>query len=258
MAPWWVGATLAVLSFVGLRWIIPAIGSEQVFFRAFIQAGANLAWLPALFLGILAALSAFLSQRKSALLDAQTDIESLRALGWKQFEDLVGEAYRRQGYAVEESLGGGSDGGIDVILRKDGGMWLVQCKQWKVFSVGAPVIREIYGLVAHHHASGAIVITSGKFTRDAESFATGKPIELIDGPKLLQLVETGQIHRTSRSFPDREANLPHGATPLPIAALSCPSCGNTMAKRVARKGPNAGNSFWGCLSYPACKGTRKI
>ena len=28
-----------------------------------------------------------------------------------------------------------------------------------------------------------------------------------------------------------------------------------MVERTARRGSNAGNQFWGCSAYPACKGT---
>jgi len=36
----------------------------------------------------------------------------------------------------------------------------------------------------------------------------------------------------------------------------CPQCGGAMVKRTAKKGNNAGETFWGCTSYPKCKGTR--
>lgn len=32
----------------------------------------------------------------------------------------------------------------------------------------------------------------------------------------------------------------------------CPKCGGTLVKRVAKKGPYAGNEFWGCNNYPKC------
>lgn len=38
-------------------------------------------------------------------------------------------------------------------------------------------------------------------------------------------------------------------------APKCPRCGSRMVLRTARQGPNAGNRFWGCSRYPACKGT---
>jgi hypothetical protein len=37
---------------------------------------------------------------------------------------------------------------------------------------------------------------------------------------------------------------------------SCPRCGSTMVRRMARRGRWAGHSFWGCSRYPRCKGTR--
>lgn len=43
------------------------------------------------------------------------------------------------------------------------------------------------------------------------------------------------------------------ATPAP-AAPTCPECGGPMVLRTARRGGNAGNQFWGCSSYPTCKG----
>jgi restriction system protein len=254
MAPWWVSAALGVLFYIALRWVIPSVfvGSEVT--KAFAQAASNFAWMPALFFGALALISAFLAKKKRALLDDQKDAETLRALTWKEFEWLVGEAYRRQGYAVEESLGGGADGGIDLTIRRGGGTWLVQCKQWKVQAVGAPVIREIFGLVTHHQTNGAIVITTGRFTRDAMAFAEGKTIELLDGPALLELVKGVQANHTVAVAPIPPA-LPKSPT-MPASAPSCPKCGGAMVERTARKGANAGNSFWGCTAYPKCNGVR--
>jgi ATP-dependent DNA helicase RecQ len=40
-----------------------------------------------------------------------------------------------------------------------------------------------------------------------------------------------------------------------MSAKVCPGCGREMKLRVATRGPNAGNSFWGCSGYPKCKRT---
>lgn len=37
---------------------------------------------------------------------------------------------------------------------------------------------------------------------------------------------------------------------------SCPKCSALMVLRVAKRGPNSGNQFWGCSKYPICNGTR--
>lgn len=36
-------------------------------------------------------------------------------------------------------------------------------------------------------------------------------------------------------------------------ARICPRCGGTLVLRVAKKGENAGNSFYGCANYPKCR-----
>ncbi|MBI5615117.1 MAG: topoisomerase DNA-binding C4 zinc finger domain-containing protein [Gammaproteobacteria bacterium] len=38
----------------------------------------------------------------------------------------------------------------------------------------------------------------------------------------------------------------------------CPNCSARMVKRTARRGRNKGGTFWGCTTYPRCKGTRSI
>ena len=41
-------------------------------------------------------------------------------------------------------------------------------------------------------------------------------------------------------------------------APACPQCAKPMLLRTARKGPRAGQQFWGCSGYPDCKGTHEI
>jgi HEAT repeat protein len=38
---------------------------------------------------------------------------------------------------------------------------------------------------------------------------------------------------------------------------TCPRCGNEMVLRTAKRGSNRGNQFWGCPSYPRCRGMRQ-
>ena len=48
---------------------------------------------------------------------------------------------------VEETGGGGADGGIDLKLRRRRTTTLVQCKHWKTWKVGVISIREFYGVL---------------------------------------------------------------------------------------------------------------
>jgi restriction system protein len=248
-SPWWISAMLGVLAFVGLHWGVHAYFVGNKMAQPIVTVTTNYAPFVALIFGALAGLSFWFGKRRQALVDQQTSLESLRAVPWKDFEFLVAEAYRRQGYDVDFSISKGADGGVDLVLRKAGRTSLVQCKQWKVFAVGAPVIREMFGLMTAEHADEVIVVTSGKFTAEAESFAQGKPIQLVDGPCLLQLIKQVQP-----SAPGPNVLEPPESDAPPF----CPFCGKAMVIRTSRRGKNAGNKFWGCPDYPGCRGTRNV
>ena len=42
------------------------------------------------------------------------------------------------------------------------------------------------------------------------------------------------------------------------AKPTCPTCGGEMMKRTAKKGRNEGSRFWGCRSFPSCRGARAL
>lgn len=121
--PWWISAVLACVSFVGLRYVVPVIWAKNPMVVPFSRGMAG--YIALLFL--LTALWSFLRHwQQRHLFDHQTGIHSIRAMTWQQFEDLVGEAYRRAGYRVRHTGRAGPDGGVDLVLEKDG-TWLVQC-----------------------------------------------------------------------------------------------------------------------------------
>lgn len=93
---------------------------------------------------------------------ASSTADALNGLGWRPFEQLVGEAFRRRGFRVQETGGGGPDGGVDLVLRRGGETHLVQCKQWRAFRVGVDVVRELYGVMAARGAASGFVVTSGR------------------------------------------------------------------------------------------------
>jgi len=170
--------------------------------------------------------------------------DALLDISWKEFEMLVGEAFRKQGYSVRETQDG-ADGGIDLVLSKEGAKTLVQCKQWRSSKVGVSVVRELYGVMTANKAANGVVVTSGYFTREAQSFAKNKPIRLIAGEGLLKMIKEGK-------------SAAHTAVEEPSQAdvLTCPLCNSPMVLRTAKKGPKAGSQFWGCSRFPQCKGIR--
>ncbi|WP_334048032.1 DUF2034 domain-containing protein [Alteromonas gracilis] len=236
--PWWVSVLVSATAYVMMAHVLPSLQTENqitaMVFRAFVIPAPYIAGMI-----LLAAPFAFLNTRRKAIqLDTQRSIQTMRDLHWRNFEELVAEAYRRQGYRVTEG-GYGADGGIDLELRKDGQLTLVQCKQWKTQKVGVNVVREMFGVLTAHKANHFIIISSGTFTQQAIDFAAGKSIELIDGPKLLALVNDVQV-----------------SPQVTIEKTTvCPKCSGELVERTAKRGPNAGNTFLGCSSFPKCRYT---
>lgn len=115
-------------------------------------------------------------------------VETLRQMTWRDFERLVAESFRHQGYAVTVRGGQGGDGGVDVELRMGRDRYLVQCKHWKARQVGVATVRELFGVMAAEGAVGGFVVTSGTFTADAEEFAHGHGVKLVPAQSLLRQI----------------------------------------------------------------------
>lgn len=248
LLPWWASIVTAALVYVFLTWIGPSVMSGNVIGAGLASVSQQLAGYVAVLFLLPAPFAYFRAKQRTKLLNVQESLDTIRALSWQQFEQLVGEAYRRQGYVLVEHGGGGPDDGIDLMLHRAGETILVQCKQWRSRQVGVSIVREQFGVLAAHNADRVSIATSGTFTSEAEAFALGKPITLINGQQLFDLVRDVQQHdhASMTPAPSRAAE----------ASPACPKCGGVMTIRTARQGQRAGQDFWGCSRFPQCRGTR--
>lgn len=247
--PTWATAAIVAAVYVTLRFLLPGVLGSRHWLTVY-----SIAYAPVL--TVVAALFALYAEgdkyQRRKLLEKQTGLDTVREMSWQDFELLVGEAYRRQGYRVEDTGGGGPDGGVDLILRRNGETVLVQCKRWRTRDVGVSPVRELRGAVARDRAARGIFVTCRTFTSAAIAEAQGQPIELVDGKALLELVRQAQ----GQAVPAQEMQTPprHDS---PDAPPACPKCGEPMIRRTARSGPNVGSQFWGCPAFPKCRGTRQ-
>lgn len=108
-----------------------------------------------------------------------------------EFEDLVEKLISRMGFITERTKRS-FDGGIDIIAINEqplfDGKYIIQCKRYSK-SIGEPILRDLYGVVSSEHANKGILITNSYFTKTAKEFAKNKPIELIDGKKLTNMLD---------------------------------------------------------------------
>lgn len=272
LAPWWVGVILAVVSYLWLHSVASApmpttVTPNQVgglifstWWRGISMVGQYL--LPVLFLA--GAVGSFLKRRQAKQLhsDAANRADGIAQMSWREFEVLVAEHFRRLGFSVTETGGGGPDGGVDILLRKGSDRYLVQCKHWRARRVGVEPVRELYGVMAAQRMAGGFVVTSGDFTEEARTFASGRELQLINGKALSRVVKA--TASPSAPLAGREAPRPNGLPASLTASGSpspmCPVCGSSMVLRQARNGPHAGQSFWGCgqFSKTRCRGSRPV
>lgn len=69
---------------------------------------------------------------------------------------------------------------------------------------------------------------------------------------IIQNIESGRLERGFKTNRQHVQQLQAHHEPS-SAGVACPKCGAAMVLRTAKKGANAGNQFWGCSKYPACK-----
>lgn len=277
--PWQVGATLAVASFAGIRWVAPGfLGQSPVLVGMRAMAGP-LSWLALCFFGVLALLAALriftarkkapsqagavVARGKTAPAPERTSassvtarlpsapqawsLEALRTLEWKRFELLCARYYQALGFQAE-TLQAGPDGGIDVKLYKadpSRPLAIVQCKAWNTRQVGVKEIRELLGVMVHAKVARGIFITTGVYSEDALAFGAANPIQLLDGAAFERRI--GALPEAQRQ--DLLAFAFDGDYLTP----SCPSCGVKMLARNGKRG-----SFWGCRHYPRCKSALQL
>lgn len=127
-------------------------------------------------------------------------LAELQALSPGEFEAWVQRLFKSRGFYAENTPDS-ADHGIDLrLIAPDGERSVVQCKRYGGV-VGEPAIRDLYGVMrAGQHARGYLV-TTGRFSVAARRWARGKPLELIDGQRLVRL-----------------ATIPPVPHPLPLSA----------------------------------------
>ncbi len=175
--------------------------------------------------------------------------EFLKTIDPREFEELIGNLYRAQGYSVEITKYS-NDGGIDAYLRKNGSLILLQCKRYKG-TVGEPAIRDLLGNVTKKRASQGLLVTTGKVSRQAKEWIHGFPLKIIELDELVGMI---------RTYLNEDTIIPAGfhiAEPVSIKSLKnntlgkCPTCGAELRRVKGSYG-----SFIGCTMYPQCRYTR--
>lgn len=159
------------------------------------------------------------------------------------FEDLVAELFRAMGMQAVTTQRS-NDGGVDVDALDPtpirGGKIVVQVKRYRN-TVPPTAVRDLYGTVQDAGANKGVLVTTSGFGPGSHTFASGKPLELISGAELVDLLHrhglrgrlgAGGRQAAARPAPSRpETRLPDeynilgmswtGSVALDVCALVC-------------------------------------
>lgn len=167
-------------------------------------------------------------------------LQWLRKMKPSEFENYIANLFSRLGYKTKVT-GQSHDGGVDVVAERNGIMNYIQCKKFITSEVTVGAVRDFYGSLADHLANGqGYFITTNKFTLDARKFSEDKPIELIDGFRLIEYVRM-----VKKEEDIKEEKM--------VTSCLCPQCGGLLIEKNGKYG-----KFLGCSNYPNCKYTKNI
>jgi len=258
--PLWVSIAIPVVPFVAWLCLARLVPTNFRFWTLLY------CWLSTYVLAIV--IVGALSRRayKRLVLRQDISLEYIRALKWDDFQAFVGQLYSMKGYTAEQVGLDAPDGGVDLVLHRDGLRTFVQCKHHGNEPVGVKAVRELYGVMAREKASGAIFVTSGIFSDSVvEEFAGETRMALVSGADLLALIDEVRENLSSVSAVE-QSRLLEITTRLVdtvrerqnrwIQVPNCPVCRAPMVLR-----PNTGSDrFWGCSRFPetTCNGMKRL
>ncbi len=106
--------------------------------------------------------------------------------GW-EFEHFVAEILRTIGYEDVEVTPGSNDQGADVLARKNGVKYAIQCKRFNSLLNNKP-IQEVAVGRAYYNCDVGVVLTNSYFNRNAIAAAEAADILLWDRDDLINML----------------------------------------------------------------------
>jgi restriction system protein len=222
-----VGFLTAVALYAGLAPAFIAQAADDLALSPLLPSALQMVpWVSGL--ALLVAPVAWMRHKRRHLLDSRASLESLRGLSWRDFRRLVGDGFRRQGYAVQPHPRAGPTGVFDLVLTKDTRKILVQCWHGDRAHAGLEAARLLHASMDAQSATGGLIVTSGTISAEGRAFSDDKPIALIEGRTLMELVlRTREVRSGGTGAPiRREPYLGISIEP----SRECPRCGAVMVE----------------------------
>ncbi|WP_426287788.1 restriction endonuclease [Luteibacter sp. E-22] len=157
-----------------------------------------------------------------------TGTDALARLGWHDFEHLLAEHYRDQGWRVEYHAPPSSlkhlGSSLDLRLHRGNETVIVQCKHWDTVEVQLAEVNELLSTMLNEAATRCVLVTRGRFSAEARAVPRRQPrLQLIDADVL----------RVMLKLPD------HRGAAAPGIALPTVAARKAAAKRRGADGKHS-------------------
>lgn len=113
----------------------------------------------------------------------------ISTLSGTDFEILVQNLLKKEGYENVIRIGGAGDLGVDIIASKHQQdkllHYIFQCKRW-ASNVGSDPIQRLYAERMRRGLDYAVCVTTSGYTKDGKKVAFDLEVEIVDGHQLMQ------------------------------------------------------------------------
>ena len=128
-----------------------------------------------------------LFRSRHVYLKGDWEIQDLNELTGLEFEELTCDILASNGFDIAENTQATADFGVDVLARKDGISYAIQCKLYNS-PVGVEAVQQIYAGRAYYECHVAMVLTNQYFTSNAKKLADKLGVVLWDRDMLEELL----------------------------------------------------------------------
>lgn len=159
-----------------------------------------------------------------------------------EFENLVGDLFRAMGMQVSPTPRS-NDGGVDLDVLDprpiQGGKIVVQVKRYRS-TVEPAVVRDLFGTVQARGANKGILVTTSGFGPQTHAFVEGKPLELMAGVDLVELLHQHGLRGRLGEGRARRGRSGGGARAGRAATAGAAAAGAPAARTPAARVPASG------------------
>jgi len=179
----------------------------------------------------------------------------LKELSNDEFKKLIVMIFKQRGYTTSTEEEQAYED-VELVLKMNNETTFVKFNRWKDELLDINEVAQLYVAMKEENAAHGIIITSGMFTAEALDLSLGKAMLLINGIDLAQMIDAlkSSTNTENEGTMETEVVKEPAQDEMPELEPLCPICSCKMIKRTAKKGKNAGNTFWGCSKFPNCRG----